>query len=248
MESLAIKVNTAIKEAFNSYINECVTTLSYDKDKMIDLLNSRFSNELKISPSSTTATRTPKTKSSSPPKKKKIVDETPPSTSITSVSTNVCAYIYSKGDKSGKACGKKCLDNTHCKEHLKHVGKDKTVKTVRKKSEKNEPKTDVEKLVEKASKLHQVKRNSFGNYMLSGTDYVLDGTTKKISGKQLSDGSISTLTVEDINQCKVIGIECMRPDKLVNNKEIAEEEEQVEEEEEEEEEAGEEEEEDEEED
>ena len=58
----------------------------------------------------------------------------------------------------------------------------------------------VKKLVEKIPTI-QIKKNSFGNYEHNESKLLFNNTTKRAFGKQNPDGTIATLTTEDIDLC-----------------------------------------------
>ncbi len=59
-----------------------------------------------------------------------------------------------------------------------------------------------------------IKRNSFGNFEHEPTHFVLDNATKTVTGKQNPDGSIDTLSAEDINVCNQYKFTYILPDNL----------------------------------
>lgn len=65
---------------------------------------------------------------------------------------------------------------------------------------KNEKPSIIKKLGEKIQPI-QIKRNSFGNFEHSESGLVINNVTKKAYGTQNSDGTISELTLEDIDLC-----------------------------------------------
>jgi len=69
------------------------------------------------------------------------------------------------------------------------------------------------KLIEKVPTI-QITRNKFGNFEHSETHFVLDNKTQKVYGKQNDDGSISELTVGDINLCNKYKFSYVIPDNL----------------------------------
>ena len=65
---------------------------------------------------------------------------------------------------------------------------------------KNEQPSIIKKLAEKIQPI-QIKRNSFGNFEHSDSGLVINNVTKKAYGTQNSDGTVSELTLEDIDLC-----------------------------------------------
>jgi|UniRef100_A0A6C0J1Z7 hypothetical protein len=59
-----------------------------------------------------------------------------------------------------------------------------------------------------------IRRNQFNNYEHPETSMVFDIKTKKVVGKQQDDGSVSSLTSEDIENCKKFKFEYVIPENL----------------------------------
>lgn len=59
-----------------------------------------------------------------------------------------------------------------------------------------------------------VRRNGFGNFEHPETGLVFDKKTEKVIGKQMDDGTIAELSVEDIEQCKKYKCSYDLPDNL----------------------------------
>lgn len=60
---------------------------------------------------------------------------------------------------------------------------------------------DVFQMIKNSSTIH-IRRNVFGNYEHSDTGLVFDEISKKVIGKQHSDGTIIPLASQDIDVCK----------------------------------------------
>jgi hypothetical protein len=61
----------------------------------------------------------------------------------------------------------------------------------------------------------QIKKNDHGNYEHPETKLVFDKETKQVIGKQHDDGSITTLTEEDIQQCDQFKFNYKIPEKII---------------------------------
>ena len=61
----------------------------------------------------------------------------------------------------------------------------------------------------------QIKKNDHGNYEHPETKLVFDKDTKQVIGKQHDDGSITTLTEEDIQQCDQFKFTYKIPEKII---------------------------------
>ena len=81
-------------------------------------------------------------------------------------------------------------------------------------------------IVEKRIKTVQFRKNVFGNYELYGPsdepndtedkyrELVYDFALKKVIGKQMPDGTVQELALNDIELCKALLIDCILPSKL----------------------------------
>ena len=65
-----------------------------------------------------------------------------------------------------------------------------------------------------------ISRNKFGNHEHTETSLIFDKKSKKVIGKQNSDGSIDELTAEDINLCNKHKFEYILPNNLDKNVKI----------------------------
>lgn len=71
----------------------------------------------------------------------------------------------------------------------------------------------IKKLSEKKEVI-QIQKNKFGNFEHSGTSFIIDQKTKKVIGKQNSDGTISNLVVSDIDLCNKYKFDYNIPENL----------------------------------
>ena len=71
----------------------------------------------------------------------------------------------------------------------------------------------IKKLIEKQPTLHVI-RNKFGNFIHEETSLVLDPKTLKVYGRQMSDGKIAELTLDDINICNKYKFQYVIPENL----------------------------------
>ena len=62
-----------------------------------------------------------------------------------------------------------------------------------------------------------ISRNKFGNHEHTETSLIFDKKSKKVIGKQNSDGSIDELIIEDINLCNKHKFEYILPNNLDKN-------------------------------
>lgn len=152
---------------------------------------------------------------------------------------NTCIAIFQKGSKKGQACGKAC-SGQFCGVHSKGGGssdskgddEDVEMKTdtdssaptttepkkLSKKKMKVLPPSKVpltQKMIEQERIEHiTFTKNIHQNYVYEGNDLVYDKVLLKIIGKQEDDGSVSDLTVNDIQLCRNLGLDYVIPSKL----------------------------------
>jgi hypothetical protein len=65
----------------------------------------------------------------------------------------------------------------------------------------------------------QIKKNDHGNYEHPETKLIFDKESKQVIGKQQDDGTISTLTEEDIQQCDQFKFTYKIPEKIITESE-----------------------------
>ena len=97
------------------------------------------------------------------------------------------------------------------------LGKDPDGKVVVKKVKKSSEPIIIKKVIANIPNI-VIRRNSFNNYEHPDTHLVFDNETKIVIGKQNDDGSIDTLSKEDINQCNAFKFKFKCPDNLDDNK------------------------------
>lgn len=122
---------------------------------------------------------------------------------------NICQHLFSKGKNDEKRCENKISLNSkigkYCGKHLSNeIQKPKKISSrVKKNQQQAEHELNVIKKLNDNKPLITIKRNVFGNYEHEDTGLVMNKETRKIIGKQLPNGSISVLTSEDIDNCKL---------------------------------------------
>ena len=89
-------------------------------------------------------------------------------------------------------------------------------KTKEKSKEKTKEKTTTPKVVTQIQKSAavEIKPNKFKNYEHTDSGLVFDNINGKVIGKQQSDGTVSTLTDSDIEQCKKYNFSFVMPSNL----------------------------------
>lgn len=151
-----------------------------------------------------------------------------------------CIHKFERGARKDQSCGSKvCEESTtgkYCKRHISDEGGDKKTKTTKTetKKPKNSKKEAAEETTPVISKMqtnlptNRVKKNAKGNTIHEETGIVfrlVDGT-QKAYGKENKNGSIDSLTAEDIVTCRKFSFPYEMPDKLTktedDNTEVSE--------------------------
>lgn len=139
--------------------------------------------------------------------------------------TNTCQYINKAGKNKGNACGVAC-SGQFCSKHTPTTQNQETEtqdetntqKTLKKPI--NEPKTKIkpplkiDELIESRTEHLQIDKNKWGNYQHTPTGLLYDPKSEMIYGKQLPDGSIAELSLNDIEICKSFRVGYQLPQKL----------------------------------
>ena len=249
MNALQQGFTNLISNAFEEYISNVSSQLNITKSKLIDIWNN-MSNDVKLTESS----------SSQPAPKK-----TQPKKSSKDEATDVgnCEHVYKKGSNPGSTCGKKVSKESktgkYCKSHLTNESKsDESVnkktsvqttltsaassspvkKTPAKKPTKKEEETPVIKQAQNEAPYVHVKMNKWRNYEHESTGLLFDRKSTEVYGRQNADGTIKSLTQEDIEICKNLGLSYRLPENLSSEKDddqdeetlVSDEEEELEEE------------------
>jgi hypothetical protein len=206
MQQLLKSIQDSFSQVQGAFLQKVATKYSLKVEELVEMWNS--SEEVKVSVPPT-PTPTPLVVKKSTPRK-----------------TNgpQCSYIFFKGKNMKKQCTSKCSEGlTTCK---KHVPKEKKP-AVDKKTKKE--KAPVIKAVEEKGQLKLVK-NTFGNYEIPNTKLLIDQTNQKVYGKQMDDGKVAKLTMDDTEECKKLGVGYNQESVVVPPSEVKKEEEDEEEE------------------
>jgi hypothetical protein len=149
-----------------------------------------------------------------------------------------CIHEFLKGKSLGEMCPNRVSTESktgnYCKRHIgnednnkekKSKAKAKTVKNnkTKKQQELAETENKVIKKLNDAKPQVVIKRNSHGNYEHPETRLVMDRESKKIMGKQQDDGTVSQLTSEDIDNCKLWKLSYVLPKTLSSDSDNKEE-------------------------
>lgn len=213
MEALAKSLYSATSSAVDQFIDRLVTEFKIDKTKAIAIWNSA-GGELKIIEDA------PKTAKKAA---KKVPAKAPKSESS---DCKKCQYVFSKGLKEGETCTSKVADESttglYCKRHLdkEKSGDKKDVKkpaakkgapSAKKKAEDKEAKSTAVANLKDSAPGFKVNINKWKNYEHEGTGFVFDRKSEEVIGKQNPDGSITPLTLEDIQVCRGMGVSYKLP-------------------------------------
>jgi len=119
--------------------------------------------------------------------------------------------VKTTGTKNELLCAlrEKLFSNPKVVEETSSIVKSSSKKTV-------EPVPVIKKLLATIPTV-AISRNKFGNHEHSETSLIFDKKSKKVIGKQNSDGSIDELTEDDINLCNKYKFEYILPSNLDNN-------------------------------
>ena len=140
--------------------------------------------------------------------------------------TNNCQYINKAGKNKGKPCGAAC-SGQFCSKHTstqtteeQTPQKDAAQKDAAQKDSSKNAKTKVkaplkiDELIESRTEHLQIDKNKWGNYQHTPTGLLYDPKSETIYGKQLQDGSIAELSLDDIEICKSFRVGYQLPQKL----------------------------------
>ena len=188
------RIATQISEKFKVDENKVLQTIEdYCKDVS---LSSDAQQEPEVVDS--------KTKKSKSPTPKKVGD---------AKSSSKCEYVFSSGKKKGEDCTSSAKEEhegkMYCGMHYKVVSKPPQQKVASTKTTKSSSKNasdtksvefisnHLSKITENTSRV--IRRNKWGNYVDMNTNIVFDKESKKALGNQLDNGSIGSLTKDQIS-------------------------------------------------
>jgi hypothetical protein len=138
--------------------------------------------------------------------------------------TNNCQYINKAGKNKGKPCGVAC-SGQFCSKHSSNQAateeetpQKETQQKEQKEKEKGKAKVKaplkIDELIESRTEHLQIDKNKWGNYQHTPTGLLYDPKSETIYGKQLQDGSIAELSLDDIEICKSFRVGYQLPQKL----------------------------------
>ena len=137
---------------------------------------------------------------------------------------NTCPHILKT---SGAVCGGKC-EGTHC---TRHTPKPAAAATTADSSSSSSAANTITSMFSRAMQKQEVmpavlntalirsrietlkiERNSYGRLVHQDTGFIFEDG--KVTGKQLEDGSVEALVVDDIERCKELHVDYVLPEKL----------------------------------
>jgi hypothetical protein len=131
---------------------------------------------------------------------------------------NTCPHILKT---TGVACGGKC-EGTHCTRHMPKPADsvaNNTTPTITSMFSRTLQKQEVVPGVLTAASIKKrvehlkIERNAQGRLVHADTGFIFDDN-KKVTGKQLEDGSVADLVDDDIERCKELHVDYILPEKL----------------------------------
>ena len=184
--SLSTKIQSAIEETINLYINEVSNKYNLDKNELLKLWDNK--GEFKVNNTVTPLKEVKKDNDLLKLGKSELIE--------------MCKA------KALKVSGSK----QDLVDRIMNAEANKIVAVAEKKGQKTSPPI-IKKLVEKIQNIH-IKRNKFNNFEHEETSLVFNNKTQKVYGKQNPDGTVSDLTPEDINLCNKYKFSYYIPDNL----------------------------------
>ena len=184
--SLSTKIQSAIEETINLYINEVSNKYNLDKNELLKLWDNK--GEFKVNNTVTPLKEVKKDNDLLKLGKSELIE--------------MCKA------KALKVSGSK----QDLVDRIINAEANKIVAVAEKKGQKTSPPI-IKKLVEKIQNIH-IKRNKFNNFEHEETSLVFNNKTQKVYGKQNPDGTVSDLTPEDINLCNKYKFSYYIPDNL----------------------------------
>ena len=189
----------SLNNAINNYISAVAVKYSLNEDELKQIWN----GEIIPSPKSAA---------------------TPPSTPASTSNLSATELSKLKNSELAAHCKARGLKTTGTKQELVdrllNVGgaaaAAAVVPTTPKKKEKETPSV-APKLAQSTIQTVQIKKNSFGNFEHSESGLVFDKVTQKVIGKQNKDGTVKSLTDEDIDTCNKYKFKYVIPENLNAN-------------------------------
>ena len=212
MNSLLKNLSQTVLQTVDDFSQKVADKFKVDKNEVLALWNSEVSEELKVQ-----KTEKKEKKASSPQKK---VDPDAPQ----------CAYKFGKGKNKGQNCPSKVVEGMeYCKKHAPKTGKAEKAPAKAKKTEmkqttivsKVDEATDVIKsLNSKVTTMKNLSKNKYNRFEDLETHLLFSQETREVYGKQLEDGTVAELSLQDIELCKKQGYGFVPPSTIKNIEEV----------------------------
>lgn len=203
-------LNKVINKVISDFINEVATKYDLNKKDLLNVWNNTTEQQIVVKESTTCQELD---EEESEPKKKTDLNVN----DLQNASLpELKAFCKERGLKCG---GKKSELFDRLLEWNKkgetHPVKEKAplVKSVKKKVE---TKDIIKQLKTNSSQIIQARRNAFGNYQYPNTNLVFN-QQKKIYGIQNDDGTVSPLSMEDIDMCNKYNLDYVLPENLAGD-------------------------------
>jgi hypothetical protein len=208
MNSLLKNLSQTVYQTIDDFSQKVADKFKVDKNDVLALWNEQVSDELKVEKTEK------KEKKPSPPRKTSNAD------------APQCAYKFGKGKNKGKNCPSKVVDGMeYCKKHAPKTGKAEKATTKAKKPEmkqttivsKVDEATDVIKsLNSKVTTTKNLCKNKYNRFEDLESHLLFSQETREVYGKQLDDGTVAELSLQDIELCKKQGYGFVPPSTIKN--------------------------------
>jgi hypothetical protein len=220
MNSLLKNLSQTVSQTVDDFSQKVADKFKVDKNEVLALWNSEVSEELKVKKTE----KTEKKKASTPRK-------------TSNADAPQCAYKFGKGKNKGQNCPSKVVDGMeYCKKHAPKTGKTEKAPAKAKKTEmkqttivsKVDEATDVIKsLNSKVTTTKNLCKNKYNRFEDLESHLLFSQETREVYGKQLEDGTVSELSLQDIELCKKQGYGFVPPSTIKNIDEAKPEEKKV---------------------
>lgn len=213
MDSLSKNIYSVVSSAVDEFIDLLVAEFDLDKEKVVNVWNTKASAELAVVSGKSIVKRAPRKKAESVSGDKKT-----------------CIYTYVKGAKEGELCNAKVIDDSesgsYCKKHIAHENAKEVKKTKKapvkapvrgKKAEAVEEKKNVISALKATTPTVSIKMNARRRYYHSDTGLIFDRNTREVYGREDDEGELIPLKASDIELCKQYGFKYRLPENLTND-------------------------------
>jgi hypothetical protein len=208
MNSLLKNLSQTVSQTIDDFSQKVADKFKVDKNEVLALWNEQVSDELKVE-------KTTEKKKASPRKISNAIADAPQ-----------CSYKFGKGKNKGQNCPSKVVDGIeYCKKHAPKTAKTEKAPAKAKKPEmkqttivsKVDEATDVIKsLNSKVTTIKNLCKNKYNHFEDLETHLLFSQETREVYGKQLEDGTVAELSLQDIELCKKQGYGFVPPSTIKN--------------------------------